>query len=66
MIPVYMNVCSMSCGRLSDLPEEEREAFEKVLWGQTRPYIIGEDGKPMDYFYMCDYLDWKAGIPVWD
>ena len=66
MIPVYNDICELPCGRLSDLPEEEQDAFSQQLYGQTRPLVRDKDGKPMDYFYMCDYLDWKAGNPVWD
>ena len=66
MIPVYMNVCELPCGRLCDLPDEEYDAFAYHLEEQTMPLVIGADGKPMDYFYMSDYLDWKAGNPVWD
>lgn len=65
-IPVYNNVCELSCGRIRDLPEHEREAFLKRLEGQTRPLVEGLSMEDQDYFYMCDYFEWKMGLPVMD
>ena len=45
--------------RIRDLPKEEREPFEKSLYGQTCPCIPGIDMKDQDSFYMHDYEQWK-------
>ena len=65
-IPVYNNVCELSCGRIRDLPDNEQGAFLKRLKGQTRPLVEGLSMEDQDYFYMCDYFEWKMGLPVMD
>lgn len=65
-IPVYTNICELPCGRIRDLPEEERIPFRKRLVGQTVPFVSGLAMKDQDYFYLCDYWDWKTGNPIWD
>lgn len=57
--------CELPSGRIRDLPEEERTPFTKRLYGQTVPIGPGKMDE-QDYFYICDYLEWKAGAPVSD
>ena len=63
--PIY-NFCEIPSGRIRDLPEQERAAFIKRLYGQTIPVHPDFDRKDQDFFYISDYLDWKARLPVWD
>ena len=65
-IPVYSNICSYPCGRIRDLPEEEKESFKKKLIGQTIPFVPGLPQADQDYFYLHDYYNWKTGNPLWD
>ena len=58
--------CGIPSGRIRDLPEGERIPFTKRLYGQTIPVHPDFDRKDQDFFYISDYLDWKAGLPVWD
>ena len=52
--------------RIRDLPEEEREPFEKWMRGQTCPYVDTEPIEEQDFFYPWDYDRWKQGLPVDD
>lgn len=52
--------------RIKDLPEGEREPFERWLRGQTRPWIEGLPMEEQDAYYQWDYERWKLGLPVID
>lgn len=52
--------------RIRNLPEDEREAFSKWLWGQTRPLIEGAEEQDQDFYYEWDYQRWKKKLPVLD
>lgn len=52
--------------RIRDLPEHEQQAFKVYLIGQTRPFVEGLPQDEQDFFYVCDYRRWKAGLPVVD
>ena len=65
-IPVYYNICELPCGRIRDLPQHEQSDFRERLYGQTYPLVQGLPKEDQDYFYICDYDEWKAGLPVMD
>lgn len=47
--------------RISDLPAEERLAFEEWLGGKTRPWLEGVMPAEQDGYYSHDYKAWKRG-----
>lgn len=51
---------------LRDLPEAERAPFAKELEHQTRPLVDGVPREDQDFFYQCDYDNWKSGSPSFD
>lgn len=63
---IYNDICEIPCGRIRDLPASEQAAFTRRLDGQTRPLVTGLPMKDQDYFYVGDYYEWKAGLPVGD
>ena len=50
--------------RIRDLPKEEQEPFSKWLYGQTCPFLEGEEIQ--DGYYSHDYDRWKLGLPIID
>lgn len=45
--------------RIRDLPEHEQKPFLEFLHGQTRPLVEGIPDDEQDFYYECDYLNWK-------
>ena len=52
--------------RLRELPQEEQEPFWEWMQGQTRPSVDGLPDEDQDYFFPCDYAQWKAGLEPLD
>ena len=54
--------------RVKDLPEPDREPFERWLtdFGQTRPVLSGVPWPDQDGYYEWDYDRWQDGRPVLD
>ena len=45
--------------RIRDLPEVERDPFDKFLRGQTIPLLEGVPMSEQDGYYPWDYDNWK-------
>ena len=63
--PIY-NFCEIPSGSVRDLPEDEQKAFNDHLFAWRHTCPVHPTDTTQDYFYIWDYLNWKAGHPTDD
>lgn len=56
----------MTWPRIRDLPEREREPFNRWLSGQTRPLMMGVPEHEQDGYFPWDYDRWKGSCIIVD